>query len=112
MIGGLSTNYSHSPTHAYFSSAPSTVKDDYLLTRSLVVPAKRATVLLAHLPARTQLRRRCRRSLDEWRRNFADLHDITQGSYTGQISGAGRQSDQRTTGLDRRQSGNHESGCD
>jgi len=35
----LSTAYYRSPTHAYFSSDTSTIKDDYLLTRSFVVPA-------------------------------------------------------------------------
>jgi RHS repeat-associated protein len=35
---GLSTDYSHSPTHAAFCSEPETVKDDYALTRSILVP--------------------------------------------------------------------------
>ncbi len=35
----LSTAYSHSPTHSWFSQDIATVKDAYLMTRSFVVPA-------------------------------------------------------------------------
>jgi len=34
----LSTAYSHSATHSYFSRGVVTVKDDYLLSRAFVVP--------------------------------------------------------------------------
>ena len=36
---GPSYSYYHSPTTSYFSSEPATVKDDYLLTSSVLVPA-------------------------------------------------------------------------
>jgi bacillopeptidase F (M6 metalloprotease family) len=36
---GPSTARAHSPVTSYFSSEPATVKDDYLLTRAITVPA-------------------------------------------------------------------------
>ncbi len=36
---GLSTAYSHSPGNSYFCSEPATIKDDYLLTRPILIPA-------------------------------------------------------------------------
>ena len=85
----LSTNYSHSPTHAYFCSEPSTVKDDYLLTRSFVVPAN-AQLSFWHT---YQLEPNYDGAVVEISTNggatFADLQShIMQGQYTGQISTA------------------------
>ena len=85
----LSTNYSHSPSNAYFSSEPSTVKDDYLLTRSFVVPAN-GQLSFWHT---YQLEPNFDGAVIEISTNggatFADLQShITQGSYTGQISTA------------------------
>jgi hypothetical protein len=85
----LSTNYSHSPTHTYFCSEPSTVKDDYLLTRSFVVPTN-AQLSFWHT---YQLELNFDGAVVEISTDdgatFADLQShITQGPYTGQISTA------------------------
>ena len=83
----LSTNYSHSPSHAYFCSEPSTVKDDYLVTRSFVVPPGGQFSFWHTYQLEPNYDGAVIEISTDGGVTFTDLQShITQGSYTGQIS--------------------------
>jgi hypothetical protein len=83
----LSTNYSQSPSHSYFSRDTAALKDDYLLTGVFVVPTTDAQLSFWHT---YQLETRYDGAVIEISTDggisFADLGTkIVTGSYTGQI---------------------------
>jgi len=83
----LSTNHSHSPSTAYFSSEPSTVKDDYLLTRAFVVPVNAQLSFWHTYQLEPGYDGAVVEISTDGGATFTDLQSrITQGPYTGQIS--------------------------
>ena len=83
----LTTNHSHSPTTAYFCSEPSTIKDDYLLTRPFVVPANARLSFWHTYQLEPNFDGAVVEVSTDGGATFVDLQShITQGAYTGQIS--------------------------
>ncbi len=83
----LSTAYSHSPTHAYFSSDAASVKDDYLLTRAFVVPAEAQLSFWHTYELEAQGDGAVIEISTDGGATFVDLGPhITTGGYTGAIA--------------------------
>lgn len=83
----LSTAYSHSPSHAYFSSDTSSIKDDYLLTRAFAVPADPQLSFWHTYQLEVGADGAVIEISTDGGTTFTDLApNILTGSYTGQIA--------------------------
>ena len=83
----LSTAYSHSASHSYRSSEPGTVKDDYLLTRPILIPNDARLSFWHTYQLESGFDGAVVEISTDDGATFVDLGPhITTGSYTGQIS--------------------------
>ncbi len=83
----LSTTYSHSSSHSFYCSEPATVKDDYLLTRSMLLPASSVLTFWHTYQMESGYDGSVLEISTDGGTTFTDLGTrITAGGYTGTIA--------------------------